>query len=186
MSRIQPLLLTDLPIDIKNILAAGADIMGFTPNDGLIMARKPNMLSGLLALVQAIYAPGAVSSEIKKLVGLMTSNASGCQYCKAHTTFGALKNGVVPKKVSLIWEYQTNPLFSDAERAALEVARNATLTPNAVTDEDFDRLKQHFDEEQIVEIVGVISLFGFLNRWNSTFRTDIEDAPLQVFEQHKN
>jgi len=180
MSRIAPLLLSDLPQNMQETMLAGEQIMGFTPNDGLIMARNPDMLNSILALVQSLYKPGALPTEIKKLAALMTSSASGCQYCKAHTAYGALNHGVDPKKIELIWEYQTHAIFSEAERVALDVARNAALVPNAVTDELFAELKTHYNAEQIVELVGIISLFGFLNRWNSTLNTDIEDAPKEA------
>ena len=49
-----------------------------------------------------------------------------------------------------------------------------------VTDEMFIELKKHWNEEQIVEIVGVIAMFGFLNRWNDTLATPLEDEPIEV------
>jgi alkylhydroperoxidase family enzyme len=83
-----------------------------------------------------------------------------------------------------VWEYQTSPLYSAAERAALDVAVAAGCVPNAVTDEMFMELCKHWSEEQIVEIVGVIALFGFLNRWNDTFATPLEDEPLEFAEKN--
>jgi len=177
MSRLSALPEDTLSPELHDLMSAGKDIMGFTPNDGLIMARTPNILQAFLGLVQSIYQPGALDNDLKKLLGIMTSSASGCQYCIAHTEFGALKHGVSEEKIASIWEYPTSPLFSDAEREALDVARNAALVPNAVTDEQFERLANYFSEQQIVEIVAVISLFGFLNRWNATFKTDLESAP---------
>jgi hypothetical protein len=56
--------------------------------------------------------------------------------------------------------------------------------PNAVTDEMFTELRKHWTEEQIVEIVGVIATFGFLNRWNDTMGTPLEDEPLAVGEKY--
>jgi uncharacterized peroxidase-related enzyme len=177
MSRLSALSFDALPADLKGIMTAGEKIMGFSPNDGLIMARSPEMLKAFLGLVQSIYRPSELPNDLKKLLGLMTSSASGCQYCQAHTQYGALKFGIAEQKIAAIWEYQSNELFTPAEREALDVARNAALLPNAVIDEQFTRLKQHFTEVQVVEIVGVISLFGFLNRWNATFKTDLEAAP---------
>jgi hypothetical protein len=56
--------------------------------------------------------------------------------------------------------------------------------PNAVTDAMFAELRKYWTEEQIVEIVGVISLFGFLNRWNDTLATPLEDEPIEVGQRY--
>jgi len=177
MSRVNPRALESLDPELQAIMAAGEEIMGFTSNDSLVMAHKPAMLKAMLGLVQAVYQPGAIPLDLKKLIALMTSSAAGCQYCKAHTSYGAMKEGIAAQKLAAIWEYATNPLFTEAERAALDVARTAAFTPNETTDENFAELKQHYTDEQVVEIVGVISLFGFLNRWNSTIATELEETP---------
>src|SRR5262249_53481842 len=93
---------------------------------------------------------------------------------------GALHFSVEDKKLAAVWEYETNSLYSAAERATLDLARAAASVPNAVTDDIFAELRKHWTEEQIVEIVGVISLFGFLNRWNNTMATPLEDEPIAV------
>ena len=85
---------------------------------------------------------------------------------------------------SAVWNYQTSPLFTAAERAALDVAVAAGCVPNAVTDEMFMKLRKHWGDDQVVEIVGVIAMFGFLNRWNDTFATPLEDEPLEFGEKH--
>ena len=59
----------------------------------------------------------------------------------------------------------------------LRVAWHGALQPSAVTDDDFEALKAHFSEREIVEIVAVLSLYGFLNRWNGTLQTELEPAP---------
>lgn len=177
MSRVAPVKREDLDAEMQAVMAAGDEIMGFTSNDALVMAHKPAMLKAMLGLVQAVYQPGRVSLDLKKLVAVMTSSAAGCQYCQAHTQYGALKEGIAAEKLAAIWEYQSNPLFTDAERAALDVARTAAFSPNETTDENFAKLRDFYSEEQIVELVGVIAMFGFLNRWNSTIATDLEQTP---------
>jgi len=96
----------------------------------------------------------------------------------AHTAGGAELFGVAEAKIAAVWEYQTSPLYSDSERVALDVAVAAASVPNAVTEEMFLGLRKFWTEEQIVEIVAVISVFGFLNRWNDTMGTPLEDEPL--------
>jgi len=177
MSRIKPVNREGLDPEMQAIMAAGDEIMGFSSNDSLVMAHKPAMLKAMLGLVQAVYSPGSVPLDLKKLVAVMTSSAAGCQYCQAHTQYGAMKEGIAAEKLAAIWEYQNNDLFNDAERAALDVARTAAFSPNETSDESFAKLHDYYSEEQIVELVGVISLFGFLNRWNSTIATDLEQTP---------
>ena len=76
-----------------------------------------------------------------------------------------------------MFEFETSPLFNDAERAVLRVAWHGALQPNAVTDEDIEALTTHFSDREIVEIVAVLSLYGFLNRWNGTLNTELEAQP---------
>jgi alkylhydroperoxidase family enzyme len=117
---------------------------------------------------------------LRNLVSQMASRASGCGYCMAHTAHTAGRVGVPDPKEDALWEYETSPLFSAAERAALRVAQGAAQAPNAVTDEDFAELKRYYSEEQIVDIVAVIALFGFLNRFNDTMATQLESSPLEA------
>jgi alkylhydroperoxidase family enzyme len=84
------------------------------------------------------------------------------------------------EKIAHVWEFETSDLFSDAERAALRVAYHGAMAPAQATQEDFDELYKHFDEGQVVEIVASIALFGFLNRWNDTMATELEELPAQV------
>ncbi len=177
MSRVDPIKRENLDPEMQAIMNAGDEIMGFTSNDALIMAYKPDLLKAMLGLVQSVYQPGTIPLDLKKLVAVMTSSAAGCQYCEAHTQYGAIKEGIAAEKLAAIWEYATSPLFDDAERAALDVARAAAFTPNETTDQQFSELKRFYSSEQIVEIVGVIAMFGFLNRWNSTMSTDLEQTP---------
>ena len=102
----------------------------------------------------------------------------------AHNAGGSLQQGVADEKLAAVWEYRTSPLFSEAERTALDIAVAAAAQPNEVTDEMFDQAKKHWSEGQIVEIVAVISFFGFMNRYNDTMATPLEDEPIEVAEKH--
>ncbi len=98
----------------------------------------------------------------------------------AHTAHTADRVGVSAAKEEALWEYETSPLFSAAERAALRVAQGAAQAPNVVTDEDFTALKRYYTDTQIVDIVAVIALFGFLNRFNDTMATELESSPIEA------
>jgi alkylhydroperoxidase family enzyme len=102
----------------------------------------------------------------------------------AHTAEGALLFGVEERKLAAIWEYQSSPLYSEAERVALDFAFAASVVPNAVDENAFADMRRHWSEEQIVEIVATISLFGFLNRWNDTMGTPLEEKPMAAGEKY--
>jgi uncharacterized peroxidase-related enzyme len=159
--------------------------MGFIPNSILIMQRRPEMVRAFTQMAAVIWSPSSsVDLKLKRLLAHVTSRAAGCQYCMAHTAEGAHRLGVEDRKLAAVWDYQTSPLFTPAERAALDIAVAAGSVPNAVTDEMFMELRKHWSDEQIVEIIGAIAMFGFLNRWNDTLATPLEDIPLDFGEKH--
>ncbi len=98
----------------------------------------------------------------------------------AHTAGGSLRFGTDEKKLAAVWEYRTSPLYTEAERVALDFAVAAASQPNDVSDELFERMKRHWTEGQIVEIAATVALFGFLNRWNDTMATPLEEEPIEV------
>lgn len=102
----------------------------------------------------------------------------------AHTAGASLRLGVDEKKLEAVWEYRSSPLYTEAERVALDFAIAAASQPNDVTDELFARMLQHWSEGQIVEILGVVSMFGFMNRWNDSMATPLEEEPVEVGEKH--
>jgi alkylhydroperoxidase family enzyme len=102
----------------------------------------------------------------------------------AHNAGGSLRAGLTDEKLHAVWEYRTSRLFSEAERVAIEFSIAAAAQPNDVTDELFDHMKQHWSEGAIVEIAALVAYFGFMNRWNDTMATPLEDEPAQLAEQH--
>ena len=171
--------------ELKENFDAMRKNLGFIPNSILIMQRKPKLAKALAQMTAAVWDPESkVDRGFKRIIAHVASRAAGCQYCMAHTAGGALHFGVEGKKLAAVWEYQTSTLYSAAERATLDFAIAAASVPNTVTDAMFAELRKYWTEEQIVEIVGVISLFGFLNRWNDTLATPLEDEPNQVGQKY--
>ena len=151
--------------------------MGFLPNSSIDMAHWPELMQTFAPFAANILGGGELDRSFKNMIAAVASNAAGCRYCSAHTTHQAVHSGGDADKIAKVWEYQTCDLFSDAERAALDLALAGGQVPNCSTDAHFDALKRHYTDKQIVEIVAVISLFGFLNRWNDTMATELEEVP---------
>lgn len=185
MPRITPRERADAP-ELEDVFDRAERALGFVPNSFFTMARSPGMLRAFSRLSrEVIGVPGKAPLGLKRMLAYMASRSAGCQYCSAHTASAAVEvDGVPAEKIEAIFEYETDPLFSEAERAALRMAQSAGTVPNAVTDADMDALKRHFDEDQIVELVGVVCLFGWLNRWNDTMATPLEERPIEFGERH--
>jgi alkylhydroperoxidase family enzyme len=170
--------------ELQDDFAVFADILGFVPNSILTMQRRPGMVKGFVALTKGVMDPGgSVDLGLMRLIAHFSSRAAGCQYCEAHSLIAAKIHDVSQEKLDAIWEYQWSPLYSEAERAALDFAMAAGSVPNAVDAELFSRLKEHWTDDQIVQILGAVCLYGFLNRWNDSMATDLEEAPSEMGEK---
>lgn len=165
--------------EVRDILDLAQSFGGYVPTSLRIMAHKPDTLRAFSALIRTVMrTKGEVADEIKWLTAHTVSSAAGCRYCQAHTAANGAKAGLAVAKIQALTDYEASPLFTPAERAVVALAWAAGEVPNGTTRAHFDALRAHFSETQIVEIVAVISLFGWLNRWNDTFASDLEAAPL--------
>lgn len=182
MAHIAPLS-RDHDLELKDKFDHYHNTRGFVPNSILTMQRRPNIAKAFMALNQAILYEGTVSEELKMLVSLIASQAAGCRYCQAHMANLANIYKASAEKIAAVWSWETSELFSDAERAALTLAFKASVLPNDASESDFDAAKAHFSEGEIVEIIASAALFGYLNRWNDTMATDLEDYPKEVAQK---
>jgi uncharacterized peroxidase-related enzyme len=179
MARLEPLPKTATP-EFEQLFDHYAATRGFIPNSILTMQRRPAIARALMELNRAVLYEGTVPEELKMLVSLVASQAAGCRYCQAHMANLSSIYKASDAKIAAVWEFETSDLFTDEERSALRLAFHGASVPNAATEDDFIELGKHFDEGQIVELVASIALFGFLNRWNDTMATELEERAVQV------
>ena len=183
MPRINPLP-PDATPELKSHFDFFLTTLGFTPNSVLTMQRKPKLVKAFADLNAAVMDPGGeVDVGFRRLIGHVVSKVSGCLYCQAHTLLGAHNKGVSDAKLADVWRYASSPLYSERERLAMDFALAASSQPNAVTDAQFKQLQQHWSDGEIVEILGVIAMFAFLNRWNDTLQTPLEAPAIAVATQ---
>jgi uncharacterized peroxidase-related enzyme len=183
MARLDPLPPGHTP-ELKQHFDFFLTTLGFAPNSVLTMQRRPKLVQAFAQLNAAVMDPaGTVDLGFRRLIGNLASKAAGCLYCQAHTMLGAKNFGVDEARLAALWDFRTSPLFSDKERIALEFALAAAAQPNAVTDELFAELRRRWSEEEIVEILGVVAMFGFLNRWNDSMATPLEPVAAAVGEK---
>jgi len=188
----QPLVSPQSPEDdaeLLKLIEFYNETLGFCPNSVKTMHKRPRIAYAFIEMNKAVMeCKGRVTSALKRMIGYISSHATGCQYCQAHTIRAAERYGAEQEKLDHIWEYRTHTAFSDAERVALDFALAASTVPNSVDDTLAENLRKHWDDGEIVEILGVIALFGFLNRWNDSMGTELEKEAVESGEkllQHK-
>lgn len=158
------------------------DFVGYRPRALLTMARRPGLLPVVLGLVQAgVRGPGRLDPALRFLVATEASRSARCFYSAAHTAHAAVHLGVPVERLALLDRFETSDAFSAAEREALSLARlggSPTGADDAAAAEQvFARVRQHYDEDELIELVTIVSTFGWFNRWNRLVRSELEDEP---------
>ncbi len=185
MAVVPPLGDEDIDPDLLEFVQFFKGPLGVIPNSVRTMARRPEVARAFTNLnIAVMKCEAGVTPEFKRLIGYMTSYTSGCRYCQAHTILGSERFGSSEERLNDVWNFDDSLNFSDAEKAALKFSRAAAMVPNEVDDALAEELRQHWDHDEIVEIMAVIALFGFLNRWNDSMGSALEELPIQAGEQH--
>lgn len=170
--------------DLQELIEFYQETLGFCPNSVRTMHHRPRIAYAFIEMNKAVMEnKGRVTSALKRLVGYISSQATGCRYCEAHTIRAAERYGASLEQLENIWEFKTHPAFSEAERAALDLALHASTVPNSVNDEIAENVRKYWNDGEIVEIMGVIALFGYLNRWNDSMGTEMEGGAIKSGEE---
>ena len=147
------------------------------------MGHWPELRETWNQMIQLVFPAREVSGELKQLVFTVASLSSGCRHCQSHGAYHLHKIGVPDEKIQALWSFETSDLFTDAERAALRLAMSAGVAPNATEPENFVEMREHFSNIQIIEILAVIAVGGYLNRWNDTIATVTEQESIDYADQ---
>ena len=171
---------------VADVMERWQKTKGYPPNSWLTMVRRPAVFRAYRALHGAVMMDGGeVPKALRFMVAHVVSQACGDAYCAAHNAENAAHIAEVPlEKVEALPQFRASPLFTPAERAALELARAAGACPPAVTDAHFAELRKHYTEDAVIEIVAVIALLGWLNRWNMTLATPLEREAAAFARRH--
>jgi uncharacterized peroxidase-related enzyme len=166
--------------ELKKLIKFYDETLGFCPNSIKTMFIRPQIAYAFINLNKAVMENrGELSSKVKRLIGYLASTVSGCKYCQAHTIRAAERYGSNNKQLNEIWDFKESSAFTEKEKIAFEFTIAASSIPNQIEDKISLKLKEHWDDGEIVEMLGVISLFGFLNRWNDSMGTPIEEGALE-------
>jgi alkylhydroperoxidase family enzyme len=109
----------------------------------------------------------------KTMLFWVVSRSNNCVYCMGHNETQLAAFGVAEDRIAALdgdWSQ-----FTLAERAAMELARKLTVAPQTVTDADLDAVRQHFNDRQVLEMIGIVAGFNAMNRWTGPLRLTQEE-----------
>lgn len=133
-----------------------------------LWAHQPKMMMGMGRFNQAVRKGRSVDERLKHLLELKGSQMIGCEFCVDLGSQVCRNSGLSDEELLALPDYRSSDLFTDREKAALDYAVAVMRTPVEVTDELFERAREHFTEEQMVEITALLTLVN-VNRFNAAF-----------------
>ncbi|MGA4844978.1 carboxymuconolactone decarboxylase family protein [Streptomyces sp. G5(2025)] len=115
----------------------------------------------------------SLPATTQELVRIRASQINGCGSCLDIHTKEAAAAGESAVRINLVATWREATVFTDAERAALELAEQGTRvadTPGGVTDEAWADAAKHYDEDQLADLISVITVINAFNRLNVIVR----------------
>jgi len=131
----------------------------------VVYSRMPSAFGLFVSKIAKLDRKLSLSAETAMLVRERVARLNVCEFCIDIGRWFAIKSKMNPAKFDAMEEYATNPLFSDAERAALDYVTELTRD-KSVNPATFERLRQHFSERQICEIVWLVATEHVYNMTN--------------------
>jgi uncharacterized peroxidase-related enzyme len=145
---------------------------GNVPNMFRVMAHRPEIFATMQAHFAAVLNTGTVSTRLKELIIVRTSQINVTPYCLASHTILARNLGWTDDQLSHLSQWPERDDFSPAEKAALRLAETVTRDAHSVSDEQFAELHSFYSEGEIVELLCAIGLFNYFNRFNNALQME--------------
>ncbi len=172
MSRISRLDRSQVTPEITALYDRAFAQRGNVPNMFRVMAHRPEIFSTMQAHFAAVLNSGTVSTKLKELIIVRTSQVNQTPYCLASHTILARNLGWSSEQLAHLAEWPQRQDFAPAEKAALRLAETVTRDANAVSDEQFAELRTYYSEGEIVELLCAIGLFNYFNRFNNALQME--------------
>ncbi len=142
---------------------------GVVPEPTRVYAHHPTILAGYGALEYATEKAELVPAKLKALAATKAAALAGCEFCMDIGSMISASNGVTEAQLRALPEHATSAEFDELERLVLDFAVAMTRTPVNVPEELFARLREHFDEAQLVELANEIAIENYRARFNWAF-----------------
>src|SRR3954452_6144027 len=133
-----------------------------------IWARRPKMMSAMGKFQRAVRKGRALDERLKLLVELKGAQMIGCEWCLDLGSQSCRNSGLSDEEMLATVHYRDSDFFTAREKLALDYTVAVMRTPGEVTDELFARMKEHFSDEQLVELTAFVAVIN-LDRFNAAF-----------------
>lgn len=141
---------------------------GAVLDSALLWARAPRLFLGVALLYGMIDRRSSpLDPALRSLVTVRISQINHCPFCVDLNSATLMKRGVSEEKVAALPDWRTSDLFDDRERAALEYAEAVTRPEPGVEDRQFAALREHFDDDVVAELTGLIAFQNLSSKFNS-------------------
>jgi uncharacterized peroxidase-related enzyme len=167
MPRISRLNRSEVSPELSGIYDRYLQERGNVPYFFRTVAHRPQIFQTMIAHMEAILRTGTLSTRLKELVVVRTSQLNCTAYCLASHTAIALKLGWTPEQLEALKDWRGSAFFSEAEQEAIHLAEVMTLQSHEFTDADMTRLRRFYSEGEVIELMGAIGLFNYFNRFNN-------------------
>ena len=141
-----------------------------------VMANRPPVLEHTFGLLLDLKAEGVLPARYLELALVAVSKLNECTFCVSNHTPRLNASGISLAAAEDILEYESVAEFDAVDRLVIEYAIAVTNDFHRVRDTMFYRLREHFDDAQIVELTWRIALCGAFNRFNDVLQTDVDDG----------
>ncbi|WP_370943007.1 carboxymuconolactone decarboxylase family protein [Amycolatopsis sp. cg5] len=130
-----------------------------------------------------VLADSGLPHATQELVKIRASQINGCGFCLDMHTKEAAHAGETAQRLHMVAGWREAKVFTDAERAALELTEQATRVADSagVSDEVWANAAKHYDEDQLVALTGLIALINAYNRINVTVQQPAGDYEVGMF-----
>ncbi|MBW4039953.1 MAG: carboxymuconolactone decarboxylase family protein [Acidobacteria bacterium] len=172
MSRISRLNRSDVAPELRNIYDRYLQQRGNVPYFFRTVAHHPQIFQTMIAHMEAVLATGSLPTRLKELVVVRTSQLNCTAYCLASHTAISLKLGWTPDHIEALKNWQSSPLFSEAEKQAINLAEAMTLRSHDYTTQEMAELRRFYSEGEVVELLAAVGLFNYFNRFNNLLQME--------------
>lgn len=136
----------------------------------------PNLCIPMTDFILEILRDGSVDWKTKELVILKSTLENECEYCVTQHEVVSRRLGIPDKKVADLkgLKYQNSPHFTEGEKAILDLTIQIREDANRVSDELWARVRQHWSEQQAVEIVYTITTYIMISKFGDALQVELE------------